>query len=73
MDTQTIINVAMTLAGFFGGWTLKRITDSLDRLDSDLRRIPDKYLAKEDYRRDIDDIKEMLERIFNKLDTKVDK
>ena len=52
---------------------LKRITDSLDRLDTDVRRMPDKYLAKDDYRRDIDEIKTMLDKIFDKLDDKADK
>ena len=52
---------------------LKRITDSLDRLDTDVRNMPDKYLAKDDYRRDIDEIKTMLDKIFDKLDDKADK
>jgi hypothetical protein len=35
--------------------------------------MPLTYVAKDDYRRDIDDIKEMLGKIFDKLDAKVDK
>ena len=73
MEAQSLINVAIAIAGFFGGWVLKRITDSLDRLDTDVRRMPDKYLAKDDYRRDIDEIKTMLDKIFDKLDDKADK
>jgi hypothetical protein len=73
LEAQSLINVAIAIAGFFGGWVLKRITDSLDRLDTDVRRMPDKYLSKDDYRRDIDEIKTMLDKIFDKLDDKADK
>jgi hypothetical protein len=73
MDAQTLINVGMAIAGFFGGWVLKRITDSLDRLDDEIRAMPKTYVAKDDYRRDIDDIKSMLDKIWVKLDDKADK
>ena len=73
MDTQTIINLGIGLIGALGGWVLTRLTHSLDRIDEDLREIPTKYVVKDDYRRDIDDIKDMLNKIFDKLDTKVDK
>jgi hypothetical protein len=35
--------------------------------------MPMHYLSKDDYRNDIREIKEMLGKIFDKLDTKVDK
>jgi hypothetical protein len=73
MDTQQIINVALGLAAFFGGWVLNNITKAIERLDTDVRALPMTYVAKDDYRRDIDDIKEMLGKIFDKLDTKADK
>jgi hypothetical protein len=73
MDAQTLINVGVGLAGFLGGWVLKRITDSLDRLDDEIRAMPKTYVAKDDYRRDIDDIKSMLDKIWVKLDDKADK
>jgi hypothetical protein len=73
MDTQQIINVALGLIAFLGGWVLNNITKAIERLDTDVRAMPMTYVAKEDYRRDIDDIKEMLGKIFDKLDAKVDK
>ena len=73
MEVQSIINVGIALIGALGGWVLTRLTHSLDRIDEDLRDIPSKYVAKDDYHRDIDHVKEMLEKIFDKLDTKVDK
>jgi len=73
MDTQQIINVALGLVAFLGGWVLNNITKAIERLDTDVRAMPMTYMAKDDYRRDIDDIKEMLGKIFDKLDAKVDK
>jgi hypothetical protein len=73
MDTQQIINVALGLIAFLGGWVLNNITRTIERLDTDVRAMPATYISKDDYRRDIDDIKEMLGKIFDKLDAKVDK
>jgi len=73
MDTQQIINVALGLIAFLGGWVLNNITKAIERLDTDVRAMPSTYVSKDDYRRDIDDIKEMLGKIFDKLDAKVDK
>jgi hypothetical protein len=73
MDTQQIINVALGLIAFLGGWVLNNITKAIERLDTDVRAMPSTYVSKDDYRRDIDDIKEMLCKIFDKLDAKVDK
>jgi hypothetical protein len=38
-----------------------------------MKQIPEKYVAKDDYREDIREIKEMLGAIFKRLETKVDK
>ena len=73
MDTQQIINVALGLIAFLGGWVLNNITKAIERLDTDVRAMPMTYVAKDDYRRDIDDIKELLGKIFDKLDTNADK
>lgn len=73
MDAQSLINAGIAIAGFLGGWVLKRITDSLDRLDADVRKMPEKYVRREDFRHDIDEVKTMLERIFEKLDSKMDR
>ena len=61
------------MASFFGGWTLNTITRSLERLDNDVRNLPHSYVNKDDYRNDIKEVKDMLGKIFDKLDTKVDK
>ena len=73
MDYQVFFNAALGLAAFFGGWVLNNITKAIERLDSDVRNMPHAYVSKDDYRSDIKDVKDMLGKIFDKLDTKVDK
>jgi len=73
METQQLFNIALGLAAFLGGWVLNNITKAIERLDLDVRAMPSTYVSKDDYRRDIDEIKEMLAKIFDKLDTKADK
>lgn len=84
MDYQVLFNLAVTVAAFFGGWTLSRIYQAIDRLDSDVREMPVRYVGKDDYREDIRDIKaefreglagvnSTLGVIFKKLDKKEDK
>ena len=73
MDYQVLFNLAVTAASFFGGWTLSRIYSAIDRLDADVRKFPQDYVSKDDYKTDMRDIKEMLNKIFDKLDSKVDK
>ena len=70
---QTVFNIVVGVAAFFGGWVLNSITKAIEKLDKDVRSMPMTYVTKDDYHRDIDDIKEMLDKIFNKLDKKVDK
>jgi hypothetical protein len=73
MDYQVLFNIAVAIAGFFGGWTLNRIYIAIDRLDGDVRAMPHNYISKDDYKADIRDIREMLGKIFDKLDNKADK
>ena len=73
MDTQTLFNIAVSLAGFFGGWTLNNIYRAIERLDTDVRNMPHIYVAREDYRLDVKELKDMLGKIFERLDDKVDK
>jgi len=73
MDYQVLFNIAVAIAGFFGGWTLNRIYLAIDRLDGDVRNMPLNYVTRDDYRADLRDVKEMLGKIFDKLDGKVDK
>lgn len=73
VDTQSLFNIAVALAAFFGGWVLNNITRAIERLDTDVRQMPTTYVTKNDYHRDIDEVKTMLNKIFEKLDAKADK
>lgn len=73
MNYQTLFNLAIAIAGFFGGWILSTIYRSIERLDKDVRGMPLMYVTKDDYRHDIDEIKGMLTKIFDKLDDKADR
>lgn len=68
-----LFDIVVGLAAFFGGWTLNNISRTLERLDNDIRDLPHTYVSKDDYKDDLDDIKKMLGKIFDKLDEKVDK
>jgi len=73
MELQQLFDIAVTIAGFLAGWVLNNITKAIERLDSDIRDMPKDYVTKEDYHRDIDEIKDICKQIFNKLDNKADK
>ena len=73
MDLQTLFNIAVALAGGFGGWILNSIYRSIERLDEDVRAMPHTYVSRSDYRDDIKDIKDMLGKLFDRLDHKADK
>jgi predicted RNA-binding protein with EMAP domain len=73
MEGQMLFNLVVGVAAFFGGWTLNNITRMLNRIDDDIRELPLTYVSREDYRSDINEIKGMLGKIFDKLEGKVDK
>lgn len=73
MDAQSLINIAFGIAGFFGGWVLNSLSKSIIRIEDRISEMPLLYVTKDDYKRDIDEIKAMLVRIFDRLDDKVDK
>ena len=72
-DMQVLFNIVLGVAAFLGGWTVNNLTRSIERLDKDIRGMPLTYVTQTTYQRDIDDIKSMLGKIFDKLDEKMDK
>ena len=68
-----VFNIAITIAGFLGGWILNNMHNSLDRLDVDVRAMPHNYVTRAEYRDDMRDIKDMLGKIFDRLEAKQDK
>lgn len=73
MDYQVLFNVAIGGAAFLGGWLVNRLTQTIDRLDQDVRKLPLDYVSKNDYRSDMAEIKESLKDIFDLLRSKADR
>ena len=77
MNSQDLINLAFGAAASVLGWFAREMWSAVKELKADLAKLreelPRSYVMKEDYRRDIYEIKEMLNKIFDRLDNKVDK
>ena len=73
MDFQLLFNISTTIIGTIAGWLYKVLWDAIHDLKEDVKEIEKGYVMKDDYRIDIAEIKGMLARIFDKLDTKADK
>ena len=69
MDTQNLINITFGVIGFLGGYVINSITRTVNKLEDKMSL----FVIKDDYRSDMQDIKNMLTKIFDKLDNKVDK
>lgn len=74
---QSVFNWLIGIVGAAIGWILKVIWDALTELRQDMKdlnkEVHEDFVRKEDYRVDIAEVKQMLGRIFDKLDSKVDK
>lgn len=77
MDNQSILNILFSSVGLVLGWFLRELWSAVKDLKSDLAKlreeIPKQYISKDDYKDDIRELKEMLIKLFDKLDTKSDK
>ena len=77
MDWQNLINLAGGAALATIGWFARQLWDAVQKLKADMSRlelsISDNYVKKDDWKDGIKELKEMLGKIFDKLDGKVDK
>lgn len=73
MDPQFLINLGFGAAGAFGMWIINRINASVVKIEDNIKEMPLRYVTKDDYREDIAEIKGMLNKIFDRLESKVDK
>jgi cell fate (sporulation/competence/biofilm development) regulator YmcA (YheA/YmcA/DUF963 family) len=75
--SQDLINSLIAVCGAGVGWLLKMIWDAIKTLQQDIkemeRELHTAYVAKDDYRKDLVEIKDMLKQIFDKMDKKADK
>lgn len=77
MENQQVFNMIITASGALGGWMLKVIWDAITDLKKDVKELNQEihtdFLRKDDYRDDINEVKGMLGKIFDKLEKKADK
>ncbi len=73
MEPQFLINILFGVAGAAFGWIVNSLSRSIIRIEDRISEMPLQYVTKDDYKADISEIKGMLGRIFDKLDSKVDK
>ena len=77
MDAQTIINIVagavLTVLGWFG----RELWGAIKELQRDMREVeinlPNNYVKKEDFSKSLSDIKDLCDKIFEKLDKLNDK
>jgi len=73
MDNQQIFNIVVSIAGFLAVYVFNNTTRQIQKLEDKINELPKEYVAKDDYRSDIAEVKDILKQIFNKLDAKADK
>jgi hypothetical protein len=77
MDWQQIINLVGGAALATIGWFARQLWDAVQKLKSDMSRlelsISDNYVKKDDWKDGIKELKDMLGKIFDKLDAKADR
>ena len=73
MDTQQLFNIFVGVAAFLAVYVINSMTRSIQKLEDKVNELPKEYVAKDDYRVDIAEVKEILKQIFDKLDNKADK
>jgi Tfp pilus assembly protein PilO len=70
---QMLMAVAISVAG----WFLRSLWSNQTALEKTLMQhqmeVAEKYVRKDDYRVDLQEVKAMLDKIFNQLNSKVDK
>jgi hypothetical protein len=77
MEYQSLINTGAGIVFTVAGWFCREMWSAVKELKSDLAKLreelPKTYVTRDDSREDIREIKEMLGKIFDKLDGKADK
>jgi cell fate (sporulation/competence/biofilm development) regulator YmcA (YheA/YmcA/DUF963 family) len=72
MDQQTV-NLILGSCMAVAGWFARELWTAVQELKNDLSKLPLTYVARQDYKDDMRDIKDMLAKIFDRLENKADK
>ena len=73
MDGQVVFNYILGGAGTVITIFIVNILDRIKVLEKDNKEIADKYIRRDDFKDQLKEIKSMLEKIFDRLETKADK
>jgi antirestriction protein len=77
MEMQNLINLGAAIGMAVIGWFARELWAAVKDLKSDLSKLredlPKEYVAKDDYRQDIRELKEIMNKVFDRLENKVDK
>ena len=72
MDQQTI-NLILGACMGVAGWFARELWTAVQDLKNDLSKLPTIYVVRQDYKDDMREVKEMLSKIFDRLENKADK
>jgi uncharacterized protein YqgV (UPF0045/DUF77 family) len=77
MEMQTLIDTAIGAGFAFAGWLGRELWDAVQKMKEAVHRIevdlPSNYIKKDEFTDGMREIKDMLAKIFDKLDSKADK
>lgn len=77
MDTQLLIDITLGAVLTVMGWVAKELWNTLREMSREIHEIrqemPTKYVMRSDYKDDLNEIKSMLNKIFDQLNAKADK
>jgi len=77
VDWQTMFNAAAGVVAVVFGWLARTLWDAVGKLTADVSLLREEIardlVRKDDFRDELREVKQMLERIFDKLDGKADK
>ena len=77
MESQSLINALLGIACGLIGWLGREMWSAVKDLQNDISKLsidlPKNYVVRGNYREDIKGIKDMLAKIFDKLEGKADK
>lgn len=77
VDGQFVLNVIIMAGVGAIGWFARQIWDAVQDLKRDVHEIevdlPKSYVSKDDFGKTMKHIEDMFQRIYDKLDSKVDK
>lgn len=77
MEPQTVINIVAGSVLMVAGWLFRELWQAVKALQADLHKIeielPSSYIRRDEFSDGMREIKDMLTKIWDKLDGKVDK